>query len=239
MKLSIKVCIICLIFCLTISSLIKVSNTCNVYANNKPVPRFIKSETILYSKCSIVSVLPTPDELNRNKIIYDDSMIPNDNLPNFVEPNRPEEIDIISYIINLYGEETVEALTSLLWGESRGIPSKSHKAGTIWVVLNRYDTGNFGNSILEVVTAKNQFCGYKKNRVYSDINLYNECKDLVIDVLYRYTLEKNGDANVGRTLPASYLYFIGNGEENLYTEKWKSKKYWDWSLPNPYDKDNT
>lgn len=40
---------------------------------------------------------------------------------------------------------------------------------------------------------------------------------LVLDVLGRWEEEKQGQENVGRTLPAEYLFFWGDGWHNHFT----------------------
>lgn len=141
------------------------------------------------------------------------------------EPVDESTFAIIEHI------ETVEVLTNLLYGEARGIPSDTEKAGVIWCVLNRYDTGCYGNTIIEVATAPNQFNGYIKNRTYSDMNSYHHCKEIVIDVLTRYYTENQE----GRVLPAEYLYFYGKDGRNVFTTSWKSNDYWNWTLESPYN----
>lgn len=58
---------------------------------------------------------------------------------------------------------------------------------------------------------------------------------LVLDVLGRWEEEKQGQENVGRTLPAEYLFFWGDGWHNHFTTEFQGGDEWDWSLPNPYD----
>ena len=56
------------------------------------------------------------------------------------------------------------------------------------------------------------------------------------DILDRYWAEKNGAEDVGRTLPAGYTFFHGDGRENYFRQQYeKTGDYWDWSLPDPYD----
>ena len=81
-----------------------------------------------------------------------------------------------------------------------------------------------------MITAPNQFAGYKSTHPVDP-----EIRDLVVDVLDRYSQEKAGIENVGRVLPKDYLYFRGNGKINLFSKIWKSNDIWDWSLGSPYD----
>ena len=128
-------------------------------------------------------------------------------------------------------EDDAVTLAKLVYGEGRGIASKAQKAAIIWCVLNRVEDSRFDNTIYEVVTAKNQFEGYNVNNP-----VWEELLDLSRDVLERWEREKNGDENVGRTLPKDYLFFYGNGKVNKFTKQWREKTYWDWSLESPYER---
>lgn len=143
-----------------------------------------------------------------------------------VEPEVVPEptLDGIVY----FTDEEIDYLAKTVWGEARGL-SKTQQSAVVWTVLNRLDNGKFGGSIIDVITAPNQFAGYKASHpVNSDI------RNLVIDVLDRYELEKEGVTDVGRVLPKDYLYFIGDGKKNLFSKKWNSGVYWGWSLVSPY-----
>lgn len=121
----------------------------------------------------------------------------------------------------------VELIGRTIWGEAGGVKSKAERAAVAWCILNRVDER--GQTVEQVVTAPHQFYGYRT---------WGECPqehlDLAADVLTRWNAEKNGAADVGRTLPAGYLYFLGDGERNHFTQEWRSRDYWDWSLSNPY-----
>jgi len=143
-----------------------------------------------------------------------------------------EEKEVETVVVKQYDDETVEVLTNLLYGEARGVKGDDRKSAVVWCVLNRFDNGNYGNTIIKVATAKHQFCGYVAGRVYKDLDSYNHCKEIVIDVLDRYYTEEQ----VGRTLPKDYLYFVAKNGENVFTKEWKSTNYWNWSLENPYAK---
>lgn len=55
----------------------------------------------------------------------------------------------------------------------------------------------------------------------ADYPVLPELATLAADVLKRYHAEKNGEENVGRVLPAEYLYFTGDGRNNHFTIGWK------------------
>lgn len=124
----------------------------------------------------------------------------------------------------------VEAFAKMLYGEARGIASDMEKAACVWCVLNRVDEPRFPDTVLEVLEAPYQFAGYS-----ADYPVLPELATLAADVLKRYHAEKNGEENVGRVLPAEYLYFTGDGRNNHFTIGWKDAETWDWSLQNPYD----
>lgn len=124
----------------------------------------------------------------------------------------------------------VEALAKMLYGEARGIASDMEKAACVWCVLNRVDDPRFPDTVLEVLEAPYQFAGYS-----ADYPVLPELAALAVDVMKRYHAEKNGEENVGRVLPAEYLYFTGDGRNNHFTIGWKDAETWDWSLQNPYD----
>ena len=140
------------------------------------------------------------------------------------------EVKVIEPVIeNLFTNEEIDHIAKTVWGEARGL-SKTHQAGVVWAILNRCDDGRFGKGIISVVTAPSQFAGYRSGNPVDP-----EIRDLVVDVLDRYSQEKAGIDNVGRVLPKEYLYFRGNGKVNLFSKKWNSNNVWDWSLESPYE----
>ena len=146
-----------------------------------------------------------------------------------VEDINNEEQLIKPIIENTFTNEEINCIAKTVWGEARGL-SKTHQAGVIWTILNRYDDGRFGKDIVSVVTAPSQFAGYKSSHPVEP-----EIRDLVVDVLDRYSQEKAGIENIGRVLPKEYLYFRGNGRVNLFSKKWNSNNVWNWSLKSPYE----
>ena len=127
-------------------------------------------------------------------------------------------------VLDLY---EVELIGRTIWGEAMGVRSKAERAAVAWCILNRADA--WGESIEAVVTAPRQFHGYR---------WWGECPqehlDLAADVLTRWHAEREGEEDVGRTLPAEYLYFYGDGVRNHFSKEYKSRIYWDWSLTDPY-----
>ena len=140
------------------------------------------------------------------------------------------EVEVVESVIeNTFTNEEIDHITKTVWGEARGL-SKTHQAGVVWTILNRCDDGRFGKGVIDVITAPSQFAGYRSGNPIDP-----EIRDLVVDVLNRYSQEKAGIKNVGRVLPKDYLYFRGNGKINLFSKKWNSNDVWDWSLESPYE----
>ena len=117
-------------------------------------------------------------------------------------------------------------LALMAWGEARGC-SDMEIAATMWCVCNRCDA--WGKSVFEIVTAPAQFAGYHADTPFDD-HIYR----IAIDVLTRWELERTGAANVGRVLPAEYLWFTGDGCHNYFRDGWPDGNVWDWSLPDVY-----
>lgn len=150
-----------------------------------------------------------------------------------VEPEEvPEEIiePEITYE-KFYTEEDVLMIAKVLYTECRGEPSVTEQACVAWTILNRVD-GAEGNTVANVVTAPNQFA-YSYNTPVWD-NLYW----LAEDVLERWSLEKNGETEVGRVLPPDYKWFVANkgGLGNVFRNSYSAPyDIWDFSLPSPYE----
>ena len=148
------------------------------------------------------------------------------------EQHAPQPVYAIERSIQegkqLWTEEDAELLAKTLYGEARASHIPTHqKAAVVWCVLNRVDAGQ--GTIEEVVTKKRQFVGYDEDN-FVTVELY----DLAVDVLERWQAEHEGQTDVGRTLPAEYLYFTGDGEYNYFTKEWNGGPAWSWDLPSPY-----
>lgn len=139
----------------------------------------------------------------------------------------------------LYTDADAEALARMAWGESRGVEPltvngctvsrKCQQAAAMWCALNRYDAG-FEDSIAAVVAAPRQFHGYA-----ADHPLDDELLALAHDVLERWERERLHGGEVGRVLPAEYLFFVGDGENNHFAAEWRSGIYYAWTLPDVYE----
>jgi spore germination cell wall hydrolase CwlJ-like protein len=95
---------------------------------------------------------------------------------------------------DLFSDEEIEAITKTLAGECYD-DKLNDKRLVVEVILNRVASGRFGESVIEVVTAKGQFNGYwKQSRQISESDIRiakealhdwyaNDCKKLS-DYLY-------------------------------------------------------
>lgn len=129
-----------------------------------------------------------------------------------------------------YSETDAEMLAKVIWAEARGIPSDAEKAAVAWCALNRLDAGTWGETLSDVLTAPHQFAYRESSPVTGEL------KELAFDVLERWWAEKNGETDVGRTLPADYYFFDGDGANNHFRQQYaQSGSTWDWSLPDPYE----
>jgi hypothetical protein len=120
----------------------------------------------------------------------------------------------------------IELIARTIWGEAGGIKNTAEQAAVAWCILNRVDRR--GQSIDAVVLEPNQFWCVTWEEIPDSIY------QLAQDVVFRWERERAGYENVGRTLPAEYEYFTGDGIKNYFTAEWQSTNYWDWSLPDPY-----
>lgn len=126
--------------------------------------------------------------------------------------------------------QEIEMLAKTVWAEARGVKSTAQQAAVVWCVLNRVDAGGYGETIAEVVSAPYQFAYDPASPVTGEFLILAE------DVLLRWGAEKAGEEDVGRTLPADYLFFEGDGVENHFRKEYeKNGETWDWSLPDPYE----
>ncbi len=125
--------------------------------------------------------------------------------------------------------EEIVMLAKLIYREAGCVKSDTEKAAVVWCVLNRVDDARHPNTIKKVITQKHQFAWKKKTPVLQKF------KDLALDVVIRWELEKKGFQNVGRILPSNYLFFAGRKGHNWFRNKFKCKQYWDWSIESPYN----
>ena len=147
------------------------------------------------------------------------------------EQEKEQELEIdIPNIEKKYKNE-IPYIARTVWGEARGC-SETEQAAVIWCILNRVDSSirYMPDNIIDVVTQKHQFLGYVKTFPVTE-----KIRDLVIDVLTRWEMEKAGVENVGRVLPPEYMWFHGDGRHNHFRDSYRGGNRWDWSLDSPYE----
>ena len=147
------------------------------------------------------------------------------------EKEKEQELEIdIPNIEKKYKNE-IPYIARTVWGEARGC-SETEQAAVIWCILNRVDSSirYMPDNIIDVVTQKHQFLGYVKT-----FPVTKKIRELVIDVLTRWEMEKAGVENVGRVLPPEYMWFHGDGWHNHFRDSYRGGNRWDWSLDSPYE----
>ena len=99
-------------------------------------------------------------QVDPSMIKYKEENIPKSEEETSVEDTNNEAGVIEPKIENPFTNEEIDYITKTVWGEARGL-SKTQQAGVVWTILNRFDDGRFGKEIIDVITAPNQFAGYK------------------------------------------------------------------------------
>ena len=110
-----------------------------------------------------------------------------------------------------FTEADVVAVAKMLWGEARGC-ALDNQQKTVWCVLNRVDDSRFPDTIQGVLSQPSQFHGYSP-----DFPVWDELKDVALDVLTRWSMEKQG-ADVARELDKNAVFFTGDGTTNWFRE---------------------
>ena len=108
-----------------------------------------------------------------------------------------------------FTEDDVVAMAKMLWGEARGC-ALDNQQKAVWCVLNRVDDSRFPDTIQGVLSQPSQFHGYSP-----DFPVWDELKDVALDVLTRWSLEKQG-VTVERELLPEYVFFTGDGIQNNF-----------------------
>ena len=127
--------------------------------------------------------------------------------PEQTEAPEPSESPV--YYEMYFTEEDVAAVAKMLWGEARGC-TRDNQIKCAWVVCNRVDDERFPDTIQGVLSQPSQFHGYDPAFPVTE-----ELYSVAFDVLTRWSYEKQG-VPVHRELEKSYLYFTGNGVENIF-----------------------
>ena len=135
--------------------------------------------------------------------------------------------DLIRMVIS---EADEIRIAQMLYGEDRdtGGPVDTMKqSAVVWVVFNRMAA--WDQTVEEVIT-HDQFHGWHRGQLHPDW-----AHEIVRDVALRWSRELRGEEDVGRTLPVEYLFFSSGGRHEKFRSGYRTREYWDWSLPNPYE----
>ena len=127
------------------------------------------------------------------------------------QPEAPEQTESPVYYEMYFTEDDVAEVAKMLWGEARGC-TRDNQIKCAWIVCNRVDDERFPDTIQGVLSQPSQFHGYDPTFPVTE-DLYN----VAFDVLTRWSYEKQG-LPVRRELPSSFLWFTGNGQENIFRE---------------------
>ena len=127
------------------------------------------------------------------------------------QSEAPELSEAPVYYEMYFTEDDVAEVAKMLWGEARGC-TQDNQIKCVWIVCNRVDDARFPDTIQGVLSQPYQFHGYSESFPVTD-DLYN----VAFDVLTRWSYEKQG-VSVRRELPKSFLWFTGNGRENIFRE---------------------
>ena len=127
-----------------------------------------------------------------------------------------------------YDDGQAVALAQLMWAEARGC-TKREQSMVAWTVLNRIDVCYDGKTdFWSILTAPDQFA-------YWTSSPYEEYEhQIAIDVLQRWSAEKDGVEESGRTLPHGYLYYYGDGVHNYFSTNGSGGDLW-FGLGDPYE----
>ena len=133
-----------------------------------------------------------------------------------------DESELATPMAKEFTIKEAELIAKTVWGEARGF-SDVQKAAVAWCILNRVDSPRFPDSITGVVTSPGQFMGYcPTNQVDPEILA------IVVEALRWWTVEEMIPAEGWRILPREYLYFSGNGRENIFTTEYMGGTIWVW-----------
>ena len=127
------------------------------------------------------------------------------------QSEAPEPSEVPVYYEMYFTEDDVAEVAKMLWGEARGC-TRDNQIKCAWVVVNRVDDERFPDTIQGVLEQPSQFHGYDPSYPVTD-----ELYSVAFDVLTRWSYEKQG-VPVRRELPKSFLWFTGDGRENIFRE---------------------
>ena len=147
-----------------------------------------------------VAVLPIENVEEPKEVIS--TIAPTVTVPPIENVEEPKEVKIFS-------DEEVQAITRTLAGECYD-DKLEDKRKVVEVILNRVSNEKFEKTVLEVVSAKGQFCGYwKQSRPISESDI--QIAEETLERWYANNCEALSD----------YLFFhVGPNRENVFRVKY-------------------
>lgn len=118
--------------------------------------------------------------------------------------------DVRAEAIAKVTQSDIADLANVMHSEANGLDTREVSM-VAWCVLNRVDA-NQGS--IHSICWSNQFTRRGNITAYAW---------LAEDVLIRWYMEKAGVTNVGRTLPSTHRYFVGDGKHNYFRADFKGK----------------
>lgn len=131
-------------------------------------------------------------------------------------------------------------------GEAALAKTTAEKAAVAWVILNAIECKEYGfsniHSVSDVVKNPAAIQGYTTMK-RRGMEPEAEYLELAIDVLARYAMERAGWEWVGRVIPSTYHWWMGDGYRiNYFCDAYHygslatAKAHaWDWSWASPYE----
>lgn len=118
----------------------------------------------------------------------------------------------VNTVVTKYSSNEVTLVARVVWGEARGC-SREEQMLVVWCICNRADAK--GQSIEQVVTARNQFHGY------SESNLVDEdILEVVREVLEAWSRGEEALVLEPYATTYDYQFFNGDGYHNWFREEY-------------------
>ena len=111
--------------------------------------------------------------------------------------------------------QDIDALAQTVWGEARGCDPEEQRL-VVWCILQRTDDPRWPDTILDVITQANQFCGY-----HTDNPIDPSHWALCAAELTRWMQGDPPPTLEPYASTAPYFFFDGDGKHNYYRELYK------------------
>lgn len=115
-------------------------------------------------------------------------------------------------VVAKYSLNEVTLVARVVWGEARGC-SREEQMLVVWCICNRADAK--GQSIEQVVTARNQFHGYRESNPVDEDTL-----EVVREVLEAWSRGEEALVLEPYATTSDYQFFNGDGRHNWFREEY-------------------